>query len=97
MEVGAHSLCYGATMEMYIAGVSPLIVMIIVIFKSDSFLLYIRNQVAQFSTKLSDKMLQNKEFFTVPDFDRTIQEVTNGYFPSSLSTSDIDKENVLPK
>ena len=33
--------------------------------------------VAQFSTKVSDKMPQNKEFFTVPDFERKIQETKN--------------------
>ena len=33
-------------------------------------------------------MLQNKEFFTVPDFDRTNKEAKNGAFPSSLSTTE---------
>ena len=72
-------------------------IMIIRIWRSDAFLLYIWKPVAQFSTKVSDKMLQNKELFTVPDFDRTIQEVKNGDFPRFLSTPDINKENCLPR
>ena len=91
MEMGAHSLRSGAAMAMYLAGVSPLTIMIIGIGLSDAFLLYTWKQVAQLSTKVSDKMLQNKEFFTVPDFYRTIQEATNEASPSSLSTPDMDK------
>ena len=97
MDIGAHYLRYGASMAMYLEGVSALMIMIIRIWRSDAFLLYIQKQVAQFSTKLSDKILQNKEFSTVPDFDRTIQEATNGAFPSSLSTPYINKENGLPR
>ena len=97
MEMGVHSLRYGGTMTMYLTLVSPLTIMIIRRWQSDEFLLYIRKKVAQFSTKVSDKILQNKEFFTVPDFDRKIEESTNGAFPISLSTPDIDKENDLPR
>ena len=46
--------------------------------------------------KVSDKMIQNKEFFTVPDFDRKIQEATYGALLSSLITLDIYKDNGLP-
>ena len=71
--------------------------MITGIWKSDVFLLYIRKKVAQFSTKVLDKILQNNEFFTVLDFDRKIQEAKNGAFQSSLSNSDVDKKNGLPR
>ena len=47
--------------------------------------------------KVSDKMIQNKEFFTVLDFYRTIQEATNGAFLILLSTPDMDKEHCLPR
>ena len=96
-EMGAHSLCSGASMAMYLTWVSPLKIMIIGIWWSDASLLYIRKQVSQFTTKVSDKMLQNKEFFTVLDFGRTIQEAKNGAFPRSLSNPDIDKEKGLPR
>ena len=73
-------------MERYLTGISALMTMIIERWRSGAFLLYIRKQVAHFTTKVSDKMLKNKEFFTVPDFYRTIQEATNGAFLGSLST-----------
>ena len=82
----AQSLRSETDMAMYLAGVSPLTIMIIGRWQSDTFLPYIWKQAAQFSTKASDKMLQNKSFFTVPEFDRTIQEATNGAFQSSLIT-----------
>ena len=62
MEMGAHSLRSGAAMVMYLAVVLPLTIMIIGIWRSDAFLLYIRKQISQFFTKVSDKMVQNKYF-----------------------------------
>ena len=97
MEIGAHSLRSGAAMAMYLIGVSALTIMIIRIWQSDAFLLYICKQVAHFTNKVSDKIIQNKEFFTVPDFYRTIQEATNGAFLIPLSNPDMDKENCLPR
>ena len=84
-------------MAMYLIGVSALTIMIIEGWLSDAFHLFICKQVAHFTTKVSDKMLKNKEFFTVPDFYRTIQEATNGAFLIPLSTPDMDKEHCLPR
>ena len=75
--MGAHSLRSEAAMSMYLPRVTPLTILIIEKWQSDAFLQYIQKQVAQFSIKVPDKILQNKEFFTVPDFDRTIQEAKN--------------------
>ena len=83
--------CYGNVR------VPPLRIMIIGRCQSDAFLVYIRKQVAKFSIKVSNKILQNKEFFTVPDFGRTIKEATNGELPSSIITPYIDKEDGLPR
>ena len=95
--MGAHSLRSGSAMAMHLIGVTPLTIVIIRRWLSDTFFLYISKQVSQFPTKVSDKILQNKEFFAVRDFDRTIREATNGAFPSSLSAQDIEKENGLPR
>ena len=95
MEMGAHSLRYRAAMAMYITEVSPLPIMIIRIWKIDASFLYIWKQAAHISTKVLDKMLQKKWFFTVPDFDIKTQEATNGYFPNSTSTPDIEKKPFL--
>ena len=54
----AHSLRSEAAVAIYIAGVSPLKIIFIGRWQIESFLLYIRKQVAQFSTKVSDKMQQ---------------------------------------
>ena len=74
MEMGAKSLRSGDAMAMYLVGASPLKNMITGIWRSDTLLLYIQKQATQFSTKVSYKMQQNKEFFTVPNFERKIQE-----------------------
>ena len=60
MEMGAHSLRSGSDMEIYLAGLPPLMIMIIIKWQSDALLLYIWKQVAQFSTKVSDKMLKKR-------------------------------------
>ena len=72
MEMGARSLRTVAAMEIYLTVVSPLTIMIIIKCLSDAFLLYNCKPVAQFSTKVLDQMLQDKKFFTAPEFDRKI-------------------------
>ena len=73
------------------------LLLVITILYTITLLLYIRKKENQFSTKVSDKMLQYKELFSVPEFYRTIQEAKNGAFPSSLIAPYIDKENGLPR
>jgi hypothetical protein len=48
-EIGTHSLCLGAAMEMYLVGVPVYTIMLIGRWSSDAFLCYIRKQVEQFS------------------------------------------------
>ena len=47
-EIGTHSLCLGAAMEMYLTGVLVSTIMLIDRWSSNTFLLYIRKQVEQF-------------------------------------------------
>jgi hypothetical protein len=56
-EIGTHSLCSGAAMEMYLAGVPVYTIMLIGRWSSDAFLHYIRRQVEQFSKDVAQKML----------------------------------------
>ena len=65
MEMGAHSLRSGADMAIFLVGVTSLTIVIIEKWRSDAFLMYIKEKVAQFSTKILDKM-QKKRFIHCP-------------------------------
>ena len=82
-EIGCHSLRSGAAMAMKLAGVSEYTIMIIGRWKSMAFLEYIRNQVAEFSINISDRLLDHADFFTTPDAS-----------PPSLSAPSVSKEIV---
>ena len=58
-EIGTHSLCSGAAMEMYLAGVPVYTIMLIGRWYSDAFLHYIRQQVEQFLKDVAQKMLMH--------------------------------------
>ena len=66
-EIGLHSARSGAAMALYLAGVPVYIIMLIGRWSSDAFLLYIRKQVQEFSKNISDKMISNENFFTIPE------------------------------
>jgi hypothetical protein len=56
-KIGTHSLCSGAAMEIYLAGVPVYTIMVIGRWLSDAFLHYIRKQVKQFLQDVAKKML----------------------------------------
>ena len=94
-DIGTHSLRSGAAMALYLAKVPTLTIMIIGRWKSDAFLRYIRKQVAQFSQNLSTQMLQNENFYTVPDFQRALP--SNGPpMANTIPTPDVQNEGGLP-
>jgi hypothetical protein len=66
-EIGTHSLCSGAAMEMYLAGVHVYTIMLIGRWSSDAFLRYIRRQFEQFSKDILQKMITHRSFRTIPD------------------------------
>ena len=66
-KIGTHSLCSGAAMEMYLAGVPVYMIMLLGRWSSDAFLHYIRKQVEQFSRDVAQKMLMHRSFRTIPD------------------------------
>ena len=65
-ECGTHSIRSSMTMQMYLDRLPIYTIMLQGRWSSDAFLLYIRQQVQQFSTGLSSSMIQKEEFFTVP-------------------------------
>jgi hypothetical protein len=66
-KIGTHSLCSGAAMEMYLAGVPVYTIMLIGRWSSDAFLHYIQKQVEQFVQDIAKKMLMHQLFWMIPD------------------------------
>jgi hypothetical protein len=65
-QLGLHSARSGAAMAMYLAGVPVFTIMLLCRWSSDAFLCYIRKQVQEFSKGVSQQMISNEEFFTIP-------------------------------
>jgi hypothetical protein len=53
-------------MGEYLAGIPVFTIMLLGCWSSDAFLRYIRKQVKEFSTGISQKMITHEHFFTVP-------------------------------
>jgi hypothetical protein len=62
-----HSLCSGAAMEMYLAGVPVYTIMLIGRWSSGAFLHYIRKQVEQFLRHIAKQMLTFRSFWKIPE------------------------------
>jgi hypothetical protein len=65
-QISLHSARSGAAMAMYLAGVPVFTIMLLGCWSSDAFLRYIRKQVKEFSTSISQKMIIHEHFFNVP-------------------------------
>ena len=65
-DVGTHSIRSGGAMALCLAKVDTYIIKLQGRWKSDAFLKYIRKQVKQFSTDLSNKMIIKEHFNHVP-------------------------------
>ena len=75
-DIGCHSIRSGFAMALVLVNTHPMTIMIAGRWKSDAFLKYVRKQVALFTVNLSKKMLQNKDFFTVPNYNKTLSSST---------------------
>jgi hypothetical protein len=65
-QIGLLSARSGAAMAMYLVGVPVFTIMLLGQWSSDAFLLYIRKQVKEFSSRVSSKMIRHEKFFTIP-------------------------------
>ncbi len=65
-EIGLHSARSGAAMAMHLACVPVFTIMLLGRWSSEAFLRYIRKQVKEFSSGISDQMIRNENFFTIP-------------------------------
>lgn len=68
-EVGTHSLRSSTAMQLFLNKVPTYQIMLLGRWSSDAFLKYIRRQVQEFSSGLSETMI-NKEFFTIPEVEQ---------------------------
>jgi hypothetical protein len=64
-------------MAMYLAAVPNFTIMLLGRWSSDAFLRYIRKQVKEFSSRISEKMIQNENFFTIPSASNDDPRTTN--------------------
>jgi hypothetical protein len=76
-QIALHSARSGAAMAMYLAGVPVYTIMLIGRWSSDAFLLYIRKQVQEFSRYISQKMISNENFFTIPEISNEDPRIRN--------------------
>jgi hypothetical protein len=64
-HLGLHSARSGAAMAMYLAGVPVFTIMLLGCWSSDAFLWYIRKQIKEFSSGISELMIRHDNFFTI--------------------------------
>lgn len=93
-DIGLHSLRSGAAMAMYLTAVPVFTIMLLGRWSSDAFLRYIRRQVQEFSKGVSGKMVENADFYTIPEISPEDPRITghhlnhqmrNNCGPSALS------------
>jgi hypothetical protein len=66
---GTHSIRCGAAMAMHLGGCATFVIMITGRWKSAAFMEYIREQVAQFSEGVSQRMILRQNYFAIPAVD----------------------------
>jgi len=70
-EIGTHSIRSGGAMAMKLAGIDDVTIQLLGRWKSNSFLKYIRKEVAQFTSSISNRMLENELFTHISNFMRS--------------------------
>jgi hypothetical protein len=68
-DVGTHSIRSGAAMALVLSQHAAWRIMLAGRWQSQAFLIYIREQIQQFSKGVSERMISNPDFYHVPDID----------------------------
>ena len=68
-EVGTHFNRSSFAMKLHLQGISSEKIMLQGQWRSTAFLMYLRVKVTKFSDGLSNKMVQNRHFYNIPDID----------------------------
>lgn len=82
-DIGTHSIRSGAAMALVLSGHAAWRIMLAGRWKSSAFLVYIREQVQAFSRGVSERMIENPDFFHVPDLDRLDASTSTPTTPAS--------------
>ena len=73
-DIGTHSNRSAAAMAMFLDDTPVFMIMLVGRWSSDAFLKYIRRQVLEFSKGISKGMIKCDTFFTIPHFQRDIND-----------------------
>jgi hypothetical protein len=89
-QIGTHSIRSGAAMALVLSGHHAWRIMLTGRWRSTAFLLYVREQVQAFSKGVSDRMIENPDFFHVPDIDFA---ATTSTTPTPNTVSPLEANN----
>ena len=85
-EVGTHSLRSSTVMQLFLNGIPTYQIMLLGRWCSDAFLKYIRRQIQELSSGLSETMI-NKEFFTIPEVEQVNTSDPRTRYTASFATT----------
>jgi hypothetical protein len=97
---GTHSIRCGAAMAMHLGGCATFVIMITGRWKSAAFMEYIREQIAQFSEEVSQRMILRQNYFAIPavDIDFLSKEVDPIYTTKANIGRDVPRHfNEMPR
>ena len=86
MEIGTHSIRSSTAMQLHINKIPTYTIMLLGRWSCDAFMRYIRSQVQEFSSGLSEVMVQ-KEFFTVPEVEQVTEDDPQTRNTASFATA----------
>jgi hypothetical protein len=85
-DIGTHSIRSGAAMALVLSHHAAWRIMLAGRWQSQAFLVYIREQIPQFSIGVSERMTHNADFYHVPDIDNPDTNSNSSTHANSLDT-----------
>jgi hypothetical protein len=93
-DVGTHSIRSGAAMALALSGHEAWRIMLAGRWKSQAFLVYIREQIQEFSKGVSERMISNPDFYHVPDIDSWAADTSD---PPHVDANIFDGDSNMPR
>jgi hypothetical protein len=93
-DVGTHSIRSGAAMALVLSGHEAWRIMLAGRWQSQAFLVYIREQIQEFSKGVSARMISNPDFYHVPDIDSWAAETGT---PPHVNAGIFDGNTNMPR
>jgi hypothetical protein len=85
-DIGTHSIWSGAAMALVLSHHAAWRIMLAGCWQSQAFLIYIREQIPQFSKGVSERMTHNADFYHAPDIDNPDPNSNSSTHANSLDT-----------